>query len=290
MARTINEIYNSLLNEKQTFSTLSGLTPAVDNYQTLLQDLSTTSKVAIWRLLFYVIAVAIHAQEVYYDLFFEELNTLKPTLTAGTDLWYSEKAKEFEYGNTLSWNGSQYVYSTPDDTLKIVEFSSAITEGSLLYVKVAKDGGGGTPEKLTNTEKTAFDTYINDIGFAGTEIIVISNDGDLLKLALNIYVNPTVIANDGTSVLTGDPVIEDAIDNYLAELDFNGVFRIMDLVDALQAISGVNNVVITTCQAAVAGTTTYFNILTTASQSYIAYAGYMVEDPNNLYSITIYTT
>lgn len=48
MARNIQQIYDSIIAEKNTFSTLSGLVPANDSYTSLLADINAASKVAIW--------------------------------------------------------------------------------------------------------------------------------------------------------------------------------------------------------------------------------------------------
>ena len=71
--------------------------------------------------------------------------------------------------------------------------------------------------------------------------------------------------------------VEDAVNTYLANLDFKGIFRVMDLTDAIQAVSGVVNAVATTIECKTF-TGAYSDILVTASQSYTAYAGYMKVD------------
>ena len=53
MARTIGEIYDLLVAEKNNQPTLAALQPAIDDEQTLLSDLTSASKVAIWRLWLY---------------------------------------------------------------------------------------------------------------------------------------------------------------------------------------------------------------------------------------------
>ena len=41
MARTISEIYNAIISEKQNQTELTALQPAIDNSQTLLEDLTS---------------------------------------------------------------------------------------------------------------------------------------------------------------------------------------------------------------------------------------------------------
>ena len=67
MARTIQQIYDAIITEKQNMTALNALQPSVDNAQTLLSDASSSSKVAAWRLLFWVVAAAIYLHEVIFD-------------------------------------------------------------------------------------------------------------------------------------------------------------------------------------------------------------------------------
>ena len=68
MARQISEIYNELVLEKQNFTQLNALQPNIDSSQTLLNDLNTSSKVAVWRLIFFVVAVGIWSLENIFDI------------------------------------------------------------------------------------------------------------------------------------------------------------------------------------------------------------------------------
>ena len=67
MARTILEILDDIITEKETHAELDNLQPKPDNSQTFLDDLTTTSKVAIWRLWAFTTAVAIFAHEKIFD-------------------------------------------------------------------------------------------------------------------------------------------------------------------------------------------------------------------------------
>ncbi len=84
MARTVKEIYNEMVLEKQSMSTLNGLHPGIDNAQTLLTDLTTQSKVTIWRLLFFVTAVGIWIHEKLFDKHKEEIEIRANELITGT--------------------------------------------------------------------------------------------------------------------------------------------------------------------------------------------------------------
>ena len=67
-ARTLNEIYAEIINEKQNYTELNALQPNINSLQTLLAELQTTSKVGIWRLWAYITALAIWTHEKLIDV------------------------------------------------------------------------------------------------------------------------------------------------------------------------------------------------------------------------------
>ena len=95
MARTINDIQQSIITDLQTY----------------FPKLST-SKVAEWRLWTYVVAAAIHAFEIILDLFRQEVDELTAKITPGTKLWYAEMCYRFQNGHTLVFdkNTAQFYY------------------------------------------------------------------------------------------------------------------------------------------------------------------------------------
>ena len=290
MSRTIQEIYDAIVDEKESFSSLDTLVPNPDSSQTFLQDLTSTSKVAIWRLIFWVCAVAIWILENLFDTHTAEIDARKAELIPGTLRWYVEESKIYQDGDELIFNTStkKYEYAELDLDARIIEQASANEANGEVVITVAKDDGTGSLEKLTSAEKTRFESYIAEIKFAGVATRVISDDPDLLKIAYNIYVDGTVIYVDESN--PSDPLngslisdsstypVVDAIDDYIATLDFKGTMRVADLTDAIQAATGVRNVVATTVEAKYAAFA-YTDILALANQSYQSNAGYLDIDP-----------
>jgi hypothetical protein len=276
MARTITEIYDALISEKENLDALSGLVPAPDNHQTFLQDLTSTSKVAIWRLFLWIVAVAIWAHETLFDRYEAKIIDLKYKLITHTPLWWQQRALEFQFGYTLTWNGAQFVYTTIDEVAKIVKRSAVVVSQGVVRIKVAKLDGGGLPVPLSGPELTAFTAFANEQAPAGINVIVISADADLLKLGYLVYYDPLVLAPDG-SLLTSPAVfpVEDAINGYIQNLPFNGVLNLTALTDAIQQALGVVDPVIQSAQAKY-GLTAYVDVV----DNYTSYAGHMKVDPS----------
>lgn len=282
--RTIDELYQLEVAEKENQPTLTALQPSIDTQQTLLDDLSTPSKVAIWRLLFYDVAVVAATVEDNFRLFLEEVQEKEDTLITGVDRWYADTVKTFQLGDSLEWNGSQYVYPVLDEEKRIVDFASAITVGSVLNIKVGKDDGAGLPEKLSVTELAGVTSFVDQIGFSGTDIVVISDDADLLKLQYNIVYDPAILASDGSSVTNPATFpVEVAINSYISTLGENlrGEVVVAELTDTIQAVGGVLNAVATLVEAKPANFGSYLDILDAGNlkQTYNTHAGYAKIDP-----------
>jgi hypothetical protein len=302
MARTLQQIYNDLIAKKESNTELDTLLPKPDNWAELftyenfkllansvLSGLND-SKVSIWRLLMYVVAYASWMQEKLYDVFKSEIDALTLNREYGQLPWYVNKAKEFQYGDSLEWiNDSYYGYLETDEEKRIVTQASATVSNGIITLKVAK-GDIGSLEKLTATELQALtnyfmgsgSSYANDgIAPAGTKMQIISDDADLLKMSINIYYDPLVLDNSGLLLEDGITYpVEDAIMGYIQGLPFNSRLRLMDLVITIKAVAGVDNVVIKYADA-MYGAQPWTDIVALESQTYTSYAGYFEMNTNN---------
>lgn len=240
MARTITEIQAGIVSGIQADSTLSGI--------------NSTSATAIWRLWSYVVAVAIWAHETLWDAFKADLIATAATLKPHTLLWYRNKALDYQHGYTLV-AGADYYDNTgidPDEISdsKIVQ-QAAVTEtpDGLLTIKVATVVGGEiTP--LGTSDTNAIRAYFAQIKDAGVVLSVRSVAADHLKIVVDVYYDPTVLSATGERLdgAASTPV-QDAAKAYLKSLGFDGKFVKSRLVDAMQAVEGVNVPEVRTCLA-----------------------------------------
>jgi hypothetical protein len=265
MARTINEIYDAIIVEKNTRSSLDGLAPANETSTQLLDDLNSDSKVAIWRLWAYITAVAIHAHEVVWDLFKKDVEDIANSAPAGTPAWYRKKVFEFQLGDALEYIGTVYKYAVIDPLKQIVTRCSIDQRGSgLVVVKVAK-GETGALEPLIQSESDALQAYINKIKFAGTRMIVFSGDPDQLTMNYDIYYDPIIQLDVLQEKLTN------AINAYLnEELPFNAELNVTGFTDVLQTVEGVEDPIFQSGSALAGSTVRTFEV------DYVPASGYFV--------------
>lgn len=274
MARTIQVIYDSIIAEKQNQTALNALQPAIDDSQTLLNDLTTTSKVAIWRLWAWLTAVAINVHENVWDLFKAEVEARALQLPTGTGLWYHAQILLYQHGDALGWTGTQYGYDPITPANRVIDTAAVIDAGFQVRIKLAKFDLAGDPEALSAAELSGAQGYINQIKFAGTATSVTSAAADDLKVNYFIKYDPLILAPDGSLISdpSAFPVI-DAIKAKVKGLPFNGVLSLMQLTDSVQAASGVLDATLNSAEAKF-GALPYAAI----NKEYLPDAGYLALD------------
>lgn len=276
MARTINEIQDEMLATKTASTELTALEVLTDSERSSLANLTSTSKVAIWRLMIYVIAVAIFILEKLMDVFNTEIEEKVKAAKPHTADWYKNKALAFQYGDSLVDSDE---YDVIDATKQIIK-QVAIEEGDrIVIVKIATLNGTQLVKLPELDQVNAFTNYINKVKDAGTQIQIINEDADKLKVELEFYYDALVVASDGT--LINNPtvnVVSTAINNYLKSLEFNGVFDINKMVDYLQATDGYKSLKISYTGFKAGISTAYLPI----NRSYKPLSGYMTLEELNV--------
>lgn len=289
MSRTIEQIFDEIITEKETFSSLDGLEPKPDSSQILLADLTSTSKVAIWRLKFRVMAFAIFVHEQLFDQHVIEVEDRAKEITPGVTRWYVSEAKKFQNGFELEFINDIFVYEDTTSAAaiasQIIEQASARDLNQIVTLKVAKDDGLGGLEKLTTPEKTAFEAYVDQFKIAGTKTTVISDDPDILKLAYTIEFDPLVMLANGTLIEDGSSPVQEAIDGYIEGLPFDSTFRVQDLTDAIQLARGVINAIADVVEAKFA-LLNFEDVLATITQTNLPNAGYYETIPSPIIILT----
>ncbi len=230
MARSIQEIQNIILQAKAQ--------------EPVLESLNSTSKVAIWRLWVYIIAVAIWSLEKLFDQHRADIDKRLAELKPHTARWYRSKALAFQYGFDLlpdsdKFNNQGHTEEAIEAS-KIVKYSAVIeskNEGRLI-VKIAGEQGD-TLQPITDAQKQAFEAYLQEIKDAGVRLSVVNYQPDILHLQMKIVYDPLVLDSNGQSIIHATHPVETAIKDYLKRLPFNGELVLAHLIDALQQAEGV---------------------------------------------------
>lgn len=245
MARTISEIYDSLNTVKQNMTELNAYVNNDNNnaetYHSLVNDIRSNSKVAIWRLWLWIMAVASWFIEKLQDAHEAKINKLIAIDKPHTLVWYASQSKIFQYGHTIQWLGDKFGYALQDEAARIIKYSAAIETQNAIKIKVLK----ANKEILTLQERTAFEAFWSRWKDAGVNVQIISLVPNLVRFNITIYRNRNVI-NANNRLITNDNinVVESVINEYVNNMQFNGVFNFTEIIQLLKAEPGIKNVTI----------------------------------------------
>lgn len=224
MARTIEQIQASIINDVQATPEFSGL---------------SNSTRAIWRLFSFVVATAIMLLEQIIDIFRLENETKINQAVPETPSWLTAKVFGFQYSATnpqiLTLDNLVPTYNVVDSSLQIITRCSVVTTiSNKVLIKVAKSE---PPIALTTPELSALQEYVNIIGVAGVSYTCFSTDADRVYIGADIFY-------DGQYSATIQGMVINSISNYLKNLPFNGQLQISDLEFSIRNTTGVNDVLI----------------------------------------------
>jgi hypothetical protein len=256
MAQELQEIFEEIEAQK--------------NADPVLDDLNSTSDVAVWKGWAFITAFIHRMQQVFWDETKAELDLKAAQSVPGTDAWWRLRAFEFQYGDNIQVIEGKPQYPVIDLTKRVIKFCAVdndLNEGTAI-IKVAKDDGSGNPAPLEPDMLLAFKNYIQKIQFSGTRIMGSSQNSDLLKLIGTVYYNPLY------NLAALKVKVEQAITSYLRATSFEGSILINEIIDAVQEIDGVEDFTISDAQYS-ANSGPYTSIV----RIYKTSAGYVKIDP-----------
>lgn len=279
MARTITEIQTDITNTLVT--ELAAINITIDP--------ATWSKANLLRLITYIVAVCQWTVEQLQDTHKAEINELIAQKKPHSLRWYAEKAKAFQFGRDLVPEQDYYDNTgIADDVVeasKIVKYAAVVRQRRLndrvyLRIKVATSNGSDLAPLDQETQLKPLEEYFDRIADAGVDFEISSSQPDRLILGLTVYYNPLILGSNGSRLDgTNNAPVPNAIRAYLQNLPFNGLFVLASLVDALQAVDGVEIPHITSCTAS------YGNVTTAVAVEYVPDSGYLRIDDVDLKNI-----
>lgn len=222
MARSTQEIYDSLVAKK--------------NEQ--IPELSD-SQAAEWRLWLWIFAYGVYLFELVLYALKADVETTLANKQPGSLQWYIDKAKGFQLDDSLVVNDKGVLgYVLEDLEKQIVKHASATEQDGELLLKVAKynDNGELVPLSLTNGEFLHFQRYIENVKFAGTGITITTLDADLMNYDITVYYDPAYLPD---AVEQG---VNERLDAFRLELDYEGYFYTSDFVKAITDVAGVKTI------------------------------------------------
>lgn len=270
MARTKEEIFQDLIVRKEADAVLQAI-------------MSSNSKASFYQTLFALIADLVGDFELTFDDFTANLDALLESKQVHNATWWRRTALAFQLGDSLEVQANgNLAYPVLNADLQIIKRAAVITTNlGNLELKVAKlDTDNVTPIPLTSAERSAFTSYIDDIGPSGIVVTITSQDGDEINGSFRVLIDTEIInLSDGT--LLSDPTIkpvEVAIQNYLATFqndDFGGTFFVNKLIESILGANGVLNVTVLTLNKKSPIEPSFSDVLALTGRKFITASGYV---------------
>jgi hypothetical protein len=212
---------------------------AIQSNPTLGTALTSPSSTAIYNLFAYIIATSQATEEQLMNVYQAQVEGVAASAPPGTAQWIQNQAFNFQYSatdpQTIQLNGVTLApeWPTINSSYRIISRCSVTTTFSnQVAIKVAT---GTVPVPLSTPQLSAFQSFFNYVKPCGIIYNCISIPADLIYCAANVtYLGSysgTISANLKTAYL-----------NYLANVPFNGLFRLSDLELALKSVTGVVDV------------------------------------------------
>lgn len=268
MARSTQYWFDLIVAEKNANPNLAGYT--------------SDSKVSRTGGIFWCIAACAHAFDVVLDLFKLIIEALVLKSRYGTLPWYASVAKEFQYGDSLVLVDNKWVYDPVVPANQIVQLATAKEANGSVNVKIAKLTGS-VPGPLSAPEEAAFITYMNKIKPAGPKVRVINEASDEARFYIDVNYDPLLLTATGELISApGTYPVEDAVNEYLTNLEFDGACELMKLQDQIQQATGVKSAYISSASARYG-----VNPFVVFPQRYFSRAGHLVVDPTTPLSATV---
>ncbi len=242
MARSIEQIQDSILKEIAKSDKLNALDQLTTNEKASLVNLTSTSKVSIWRQFVFVVSISFWTLEKFFDLLKKEVEYLLNLLKPHKPNWYRTKVLAFQFGHQLNEKDhydNDGLTALEIAQAKVVKYAAVVEINSVLFIKVAGENAG-VRIKLPPEQELSLLQYIKLVRDAGVRIKLVNRDADLLKLEIDAYYNPLELDANGARLDgTDNEPLQNGLRSYLKEFEFNGELILTKLTDQLQNVKGI---------------------------------------------------
>lgn len=264
---SVDEIYEDITGDIAINAALVGLDASGDTAAQLRADIANGSNAGRNRTISYVVASAHHKLRVLFKFFVAEVRALSKDQQYGSKRWIVAKAKQYQYGYDLVHTDKDSYYATIDPTAQVVAQASVEEGAYKVYVKAVQDSPQGY-RKLSIDERAGLQDYFDEIKPAGIRYVVRSANADKVR----IYGKVICDAKQGMPGIQSN--VEATINAYVQELNFDGIFSINQMRQAVLKLPGVIDWEITGVQSRMDSSAVWVGV----SRIRRAYAGYMRVD------------
>lgn len=254
-----------------------------------LDGLTSTSKTSVWRMMLYIMAYSVEQLAQLFTVHRTEIDTKISTQKTHRLPWIQSLYLNFQYGFSLIPETD--LFDNTGATTEEIEASKRIkycavnesSSGREVIIKLATEIDN-VLQPLSAEIMEAVDVYRQRTKGTGIPYRIISYLPDRLKLNIRVFRDPLVINANGMDITSAKYPIQEALQEFMKELPFNGELRIQDLANKLEAITGVNMVSVDLAQSCwINATTNNYGDWTTIDVRRIPESGYFtIENYNDI--------
>lgn len=229
MARTLSEIYAVAKETRNNYLELT--------------EFENSSKMSVIDAFTWVTSACIWAFENVMDVFKVDLAKDLQNRINGTPAYFANALLKYQSGDDLiiSEDGTSFSYPQVDTNKRIITKVAFYEEeengfhDKIVRYKIAT-GTPGAYSRIGDDELVAIRAYLNQILFAGQHARIVSRIGDILVPRVVVYYDGAVTEDDLYAS------IEDALNSYIASIDFNGLVYAQKVIDCIQGVEHVTDV------------------------------------------------
>lgn len=229
MTRTLSEIYADAKDCRNNYLELT--------------EFENSSKMSILDAFTWVVAACIWTFENILEVFKVDLAKDLQNRINGTASYFANALLKYQSGDELVMNeeGTQFSYPSVDVSKRLItkvayyEEEEAGFHDKIVRFKIAT-GKPGAYSRIEDSELVAIRAYLGQILFAGQHAKVVSRIGDVLVPRVVVYYDGAVTEDDLYKQ------IEEVLNNYIANIEFNGLVYAQRVIDSIQNVEHVTDV------------------------------------------------
>ena len=216
MARSVAEIQNQMLADLQANA----------------PELHSVSQSAIYKLITYIVASAIHLFELILSDHKKDVDKVLKENRFGLLPSYILLVKNFQVDHDLVIKDGVPAYAEIDEEKKIIQKVAVIDRGNGLKIKVAKLHDGLLCP-LSDKEQLQLDNYLEKTKIAGTEIELVNLSADEIIYQIDVYFDAIYKSSEVQDNLTA------TLGAFRDKDDFDSYFNRNDFLEAIRSTTGV---------------------------------------------------
>ena len=199
---------------------------------------SQTSAVSLINIILFVVAAGQYALEWMFEQFKSDVDARIAAAYPGSVSWLWNRAMEYQDdADANTYFAAHGSYESVDESKQIIKHAAVVEKYNTVTIKVCKEGYSA----LSETEKDAFEAYMNTLKFAGVHLNISSIDSDDMDVTVRVWRNRLIMPEEK------DDAIREAVVAYLDGIRYGGTFNKTKLIDAIQQVNGVEDVTIESC-------------------------------------------